>query len=78
MSHERTVRQLMSELDHVFGFKTRLRQNKSGLFLEGPNGEIASIGDSGYHALLSPRDQEAICENFGLDAVLLGLNPRED
>ncbi len=78
MSHERTVRQLMSELDHLFGFKTRLRQNKSGFFLEGPDGEIASIGDSGYSALLSPRDQEAICEDFGLDAALLGLNPRVD
>jgi hypothetical protein len=78
MSHERTVRQLMDELDHLFGFKTKLRQNKSGFFLEGPNGEIASIGDSSYHALLSPRDQEAICEDFGLDAALLGLNPRTD
>ncbi|MFL6261800.1 MAG: hypothetical protein ACJ76Y_19045 [Thermoanaerobaculia bacterium] len=78
MSHERTVRQLMDELDHLFGFKTRLRQNKNGFFLEGPNGEITSIGDSGYNALLSSRDQEAICEDFGLDATLLGLNPRTD
>jgi hypothetical protein len=68
----------MSELDHVFGFKLRLRQNKSGFYLEGPGGEIASIGDNGYSALLSPRDQEAICENFGLDAALLGLNSRLD
>jgi hypothetical protein len=68
----------MSELDHIFGFKLRLRQNKSGFYLEGPEGEIASIGDNGYNALLSPRDQEAICENFGLDAALLGLNSRLD
>jgi hypothetical protein len=68
----------MTELDHAFGFKIRLRQSKSGFYLEGPNGEIAPLGDSGYHALLSPRDQEAICENFGLDAALLGLDPRSD
>jgi hypothetical protein len=78
LSHERTLRQLMNELDHVFGFKVRLRQNKSGLYLEGPGGEISAIGDSGYNTLLSPRDQEVICENFGLDAALLGLNPRSD
>ena len=78
MSHERTVRQFMDELDHVIGFKVRLRQTKSGFYLEGPAGEIASIGDSGYSVLLSPRDQEAICENFGLDASLLGLTPRSD
>jgi len=67
----------MEELDHLAGFKARLRQTKSGIFyLEGPNGEIASLGDRGYHSLLSPRDQEAICENFGLDAALLGLDPR--
>jgi hypothetical protein len=69
----------MSELDHVFGFKARLKQTQSGgYYLEGPRGETASTGDKGYHSLLSPRDQEAICENFGLDAVLLGLNPRLD
>ncbi len=68
----------MTELDHIFGFKTRLRQNKNGFYLEGPNGEIAPLGDSGYSALLSPRDQEAICENFGLDAALLGLDSRPD
>jgi hypothetical protein len=79
LSHERTVGQLMSELAHVLGFKARLKQTKSGgFYLEGPQGEIASIGDSGYNTLLSPRDQEAICENFGLDAALLGLNPRLD
>ena len=76
MSHERTVRQLISELDHVFGFKVSLRQTKSGIYLEGPQGEIAALGDSTYGALLSPRDQEAICENFGLDARLIGLNSR--
>ena len=76
LGHERTVRQLISELDHVFGFKVTLRQTKNGIYLEGPRGEIASLGDSTYSALLSPRDQEAICENFGLDATLIGLNPR--
>ena len=68
----------MTELDHILGFKTRLRQSKSGFYLEGLNGEIAPLGDSGHSALLSPRDQEAICENFGLDAALLGLDPRLD
>ena len=69
----------MNELGHVFGFKTRLRQAKSGgFYLEGPEGQIAPLGDSGYHSLLSPRDQEAICENFGLDARLLGLDPQPD
>jgi hypothetical protein len=66
----------MRELDHLFGFKTSLKQTRSaGFFLEGPGGQIASLGDSGYNALLSPRDQEAICENFGLDARLLDLSP---
>jgi hypothetical protein len=68
----------MHELDHVLGFKVRLKQTKSGFFLEGPMGEIASIGDGGQNAVLSPRDQEAICENLGVDAALLGLNPRPD
>lgn len=66
----------MEELDHLAGFKAKLRQAKSGFYLEGPNGEIASLGGSGYGALLSPRDQETICENLGLDATLLGLDPR--
>lgn len=78
MSHERTVRQLIDELDHLMGFKVRLKQTKGGVYLEGPAGEIASLGDNSYNALLSPRDQEAICENFGLDATLLGLNPRRN
>jgi hypothetical protein len=78
LSHERTVRQLIDELDHVFGFKVSLKRTKSGFYLEGPGGERASLGESGYGALLSPRDQEALCDAFGLDAALLGLNPRED
>jgi hypothetical protein len=64
----------MRELEHILGFKVRLKQTKSGFYLEGPQGEISSIGDSSYNALLSPRDQEAICENFGLDGAPLGLN----
>ena len=78
MSHERTVRQLMNELDHLSGLKTVLRQGKSGYFLEGPAGERASLGDKGPNALLSPREQEMLCENLGFDATLLGLNPRLD
>ena len=78
LSHERTVRQTMAELDHVFGFKTQLRRSKSGFYLAGPDGQIASLGVSGYSDLLSPRDQEAICELFGLDSGLLGLDPRPD
>jgi hypothetical protein len=78
LNHERTVQQLKTELDHVFGFKTSLKKSKSGFYLEGPGGQIAPLGDSGYSALLSPRDQEAICENFGLDAALIGLDPKTD
>ena len=78
MDHERTVRQLMNELDHLSGFKVVLRQAKSGYFLEGPGGERASLGDKGPNALLSPREQEILCENLGFDAALLGLNPRLD
>ena len=79
MSHERTLGQLIRELDHVFGLKVRLRNtNSGGFYLEGPAGEIASVGDNSYNTLMSPRDQEAICENLGLDATLLGLNPRRD
>ena len=78
MSHERTVRQFMDELDHLSGFKVRLRQAKSGFYLEGPAGERASIGDKGPHALLSPREQEALCENLGFDAALLGLDAPAD
>jgi hypothetical protein len=79
LSHERTVGQLKKDLDHLLGFKVMLKTTKSGIYyLEGPHGEIASLGDSGYNTLLSPRDQEAICENFGLDAAVLGLNSRPD
>jgi hypothetical protein len=78
LSHERTGWQLMRELEKLFGFKVTLRRTTSGFYLEGPAGERASIGDVGPGGLLSPRDQEAICENFGLDATLLGLNPRVD
>jgi hypothetical protein len=79
LSHERTVGQLKKDLDHFLGFKVVLKQTKSGgFYLEGPHGEIVSLGDSGYYSLLSPRDQEAICESFGLDPTLLGLNPRLD
>lgn len=79
MSHERTLGQLIGELDHVFGMKVQLKRTKSGgFYLEGPGGEIASVGDNSYSTLMSPRDQEVVCENFGLDATLLGLNPRRD
>jgi hypothetical protein len=78
LSHERTVKQFMAELDHLSGFKVRLRQTKSGFYLEGPVGERASLGDNGPGSLLSPRDQEALCENLGFDATLLGLNPRRN
>ena len=78
MSHERTIWQFMRELDHILGFKVKLKQTKGGFYLEGPQGEISSIGDSNYDALLSPRDQEAICENFGLDGALLRLNSWKD
>ncbi|HEX6904208.1 MAG TPA: hypothetical protein VF789_31150 [Thermoanaerobaculia bacterium] len=76
MSHERTVRQFLNEMEHVSGFRVILRQSKSGFYLEGPAGERASIGDNGPNALLSAREQEVICENLGFDAALLGLNPR--
>lgn len=70
---------LIAELDHVLGFKAKLKSTKSsGYYLEGPEGGTYSLGDSGYGSLLSPRDQEAICDVFGLDATLLGLNPRVD
>lgn len=75
MGHERTVRQFMQELDHLSGFKLTLRQTKSGFHLEGPGGERTPLGDKGPNALLSPREQEAHCENLGFDATLLGLNP---
>ena len=79
LSHERTLGQLIGEFDHVFGLKVRLKRTKSGgFYLEGPSGEMSSVGDSSYSALMSPREQEIICENFGLDATLLGLNPRRD
>lgn len=65
----------MIELDHLSGLKVILRQSKSGFYLEGPAGERASLGDKGPHALLSPREQEVLCENLGFDAALLGLNP---
>jgi hypothetical protein len=78
LNHDRTVRQLMNELDHLSGFKVALRQSRSGYFLEGPNGERASLGDKGPNALLAPREQEALCENLGFDPSLLGLNPRSD
>lgn len=77
-AHERTVRQLMTELDHLTGFKLTLRQNRSGFYLEGPKGERASLGDKGPQALLAPREQEVLCENLGFDATLLGLNPPTD
>jgi hypothetical protein len=78
VSHERTVGQLMREMNHLTGFKVRLKQAGGGFYLEGPDGQRSSIGDIGYNSLLSPRDQEAICENLGFDAALLGLTPRED
>ncbi len=68
----------MNELDHLSGFKVALRQSKSGYYLEGPDGERASVGDKGPNALLSPREQEVLCENLGFDAALLGLNPLDD
>jgi hypothetical protein len=74
LSHERTVRQFAAELDHLSGFKVVVKLTKSGYFLEGQNGERSSLGDKGPNDLLSSREQEAICENLGYDAGLLGLN----
>jgi hypothetical protein len=68
----------MDELNHLSGLKVVLRQSKSGFYLEGTSGERASLGDKGPNALLSPREQEALCENLGFDAALLGLNPLKD
>ena len=68
----------MDELHHLSGRKVVLRQSKSGFYLEGAIGERASLGDKGPNALLSPREQEALCENLGFDAALLGLNPSGD
>jgi hypothetical protein len=68
----------MAELDHLSGFKVSLTQTKSGYFLMGPKGEKASVGDKGPNALLSPREQEILCEDLGYDARLLGLNPKDD
>lgn len=68
----------MDALEHLSGFKVTLRQSKSGFYLEGPAGERASVGDKGSNALLSPREQEGLCENLGFDAALLGLDPRMD
>jgi hypothetical protein len=60
LSHERTVRQFMDELNNVFGFKVVLKQpSGNGFFLEGPDGQRSSLGESSYNALLSPRDQES-------------------
>lgn len=78
MSHERTVMQFMKELKHLSGLKVALRQTKSGFFLEGSMGERASIGEKGPNALLSAREQEALCENLGIDATLLGLDRYDD
>jgi hypothetical protein len=75
LSHERTLRQFMNELDRLSGFKVSLKQTKSGYHLEGPGGERASVGEKGPNALLSAREQEVLCENLGYDAALLGLNP---
>ena len=73
------MQQFINELSHVFGFKARLKQTKiGGFYIEGPDGQTAPLGTSGYYALLSPRDQEAICENFGLDPRPLGLNHWSD
>jgi len=79
LSHVRTVRQFMDELDHLSGLKLSLRRTRSGVYyLEGLHGENTSIGDKGSNALLSAREQEVLCENLGFDATLLGLNPPVD
>lgn len=78
LSHERTVLQFMKELNHLSGVKVMLKQTRSGYYLLGPNGENTSIGDKGPYTLLSPREQEMLCENFGVDATLLGLEPPAD
>lgn len=78
MGHERTVGQLMREMEHLTGFKVRLKLAEGIYYLEAPGGQRSSTGDVGYNGLLSPRDQEAICESLGFDASLLGLAPREE
>ena len=68
----------MDALDRLSGFKVTLRQSKSGFYLEGPAGERASVGDKGPNALLSPREQEILCEDLGFDAALLGLDSKRE
>jgi hypothetical protein len=72
------VLQFVRDLDHLTGLKVAIRSTPSGYYLVGPNGENVSIGDKGPFTLLSPRDQEYICENLGFDASLLGLTPLWD
>ena len=82
MSHERTVEQLVKEIDHLSGVKVRIGWFPTyGLYLEDcETGSRYPLGPVTKKYILSPGDQESVCRGLSREhwIVLLGLNAPDD
>lgn len=81
MSHERTVGQLVGEIDHVTGVKVKIRRIAfSGTYLEDTEtGNTHALGMVTRNDLLTPEEQESICRGLHREhwLVLLGLRAED-
>lgn len=82
MSHERTVEQMVQEIEHLTGVKVRARWMPFyGLYLEDSETENRyPLGSASKKAILSPGEQESICRGLYREhwIVLLGLSTPQD
>jgi hypothetical protein len=79
--NERTVEQLLKELEHLSGVKVRLRWMPGGWYLEdSETGSQYPLGAVKKWEPLSPNDQESICRGLFREhwIVLLGLGAPND
>lgn len=82
MSHERTVGQLVAEIEHLTGRRIRVRWLPfQGLYLQDEEtGNIYGLGEGSRWRILSPADQESICRGLHMAELLdlLGLDQPGD
>jgi len=75
-SHDRTVLQLVREIEHLTGVAIKIRWTPFyGLYLQDAETGAVSVLGGGYHrwSLLSPADQENVCRELNLQHVIVQL-----
>jgi len=82
MIHERTVAQFVAEIEHLTGRRILVRWMPfRGLYLQDTETKnIFGLGEGSRWRVLTPFEQQAICDELALPEVadLLGLDPAQD